>query len=109
MDQVDLPLITRKELGEDLAREMEKQLSAPAPDEAKKVVTFTAAAAGKRRTKTGLLNRPVVRQLALDLSQNMRRGKFTRVSEEFIDDLEAQVRSMITTRVHRAPSKGKTL
>lgn len=56
-----------------------------------------------------LINRQAVELLALDFSQKMRRGKFTRVSKEFLDDIEAQVRTMVNHRVHRAPGVGKTL
>lgn len=56
-----------------------------------------------------LLNKSAVREYALAQSRNLRDGRFTRVSSEFLDELEGHVRAAIAARVHRAPSVGKTL
>lgn len=39
----------------------------------------------------------------------MRNGKFTRISAEFIADIERLVDRTIHSKVHTHPSKGKTL
>jgi hypothetical protein len=56
----------------------------------------------KAATTGSLINREAVRQLALDMSQTLRRGKFTRVSDEFLNDIEAAVRTMVVSRVQRS-------
>lgn len=56
-----------------------------------------------------LINKKACKEYALAQSQKIRNGRFTRVSKEFLDDLEALLRSSIAARVHRAPTKGKTL
>lgn len=55
-----------------------------------------------------LLNRKQVRAYALDVAKS-RAHKFTRVSEEFLVDCEAQLKAMIRERVHRLPSVGRTI
>lgn len=56
-----------------------------------------------------LINRQAVRRHALELSRSQRLGKFTRVSREFLDSVEAAVRSHIAAQVRSHPSKGRTL
>ena len=58
---------------------------------------------------TTLINRAAVKKAALDASQSTRNGKFTRVSKEFLEGINAEVLAMIRGRVHRHPSIGKTL
>lgn len=56
-----------------------------------------------------LLNKTNIKKRALQYSQEMRNGKFTRVSAEFISDLERLLDRTIHSKVHMHPSKGKTL
>jgi len=56
-----------------------------------------------------LLNVAQVKKYALAYSKNHRSGLFTRVSAEFIDKVEAELKVLIQARIHRHPSKGKTL
>lgn len=62
-----------------------------------------------RARRTSLLNRAAVRAFTLEQSRHLRLGRFTRISEEWFEELEAHVRTAIAARVHRAPSLGKTL
>lgn len=56
-----------------------------------------------------LLNKTNIKKRALQYSHEMRNGKFTRVSAEFVADLERLVDRTIHSKVHMHPSKGKTL
>lgn len=56
-----------------------------------------------------LVNKARVRNRALQYSKEMRGGKFTRVSAEFIADIERLVDRTIHSKVHMHPSKGKTI
>lgn len=56
-----------------------------------------------------LLNLTNTKRRALYYSQTMRSGKFTRVSKEFLDELDRMVDRAIHSKVHMHPSKGKTL
>jgi len=56
-----------------------------------------------------LLNKTHVKRRALQYSEEMRNGKFTRVSAEFLADLERLVDRTIQSKVQTHPSKGKTL
>lgn len=57
-----------------------------------------------------LLNRTACRDLALRWGRDKRLGwQPTRVSKQFIDDLEARVRLMITKAVDRHRSVGVTI
>ena len=56
-----------------------------------------------------LLNLTNTKRKALHYSQTMRSGKFTRVSKEFLDELERMVGRAIQNKVHMHSSKGKTL
>lgn len=42
-----------------------------------------------------ILNRTAVREYALHVSEKIRNGKFTRVSEEFVDAVEAELNALI--------------
>ena len=127
-------LVTREELGPELAGVIDEKLAA-APREGTRPTAETIGGLAeiaakypdpavrrrpykavmreleelKAQVAGSLINRATVETLALDLSEKMRRGKFTRVSKEFLDEIEAQVRSMVVSRVHRAPGVGKTL
>lgn len=56
-----------------------------------------------------MINKAACRAYALEQSKLQRLGRFTRVSKEFLDELEASLRNIIASRVHSAPGKGKTL
>ena len=56
-----------------------------------------------------LLNKSKVREFALQLSTENRGGKFTRVSSDFIDRIEAKLRNIIRQEIHAHPSVGTTL
>lgn len=60
-------------------------------------------------SRTRLLNRRAVRELALKISREERAGKFKRVAASFYEELCGLLRVMITSRVRRHPSVGKTL
>lgn len=62
-----------------------------------------------RSNPTPFLNRAAVRRFALQLSKDTRAGKFTRVSEQFLIDVNAAIAATVRHRVHSAPSVGKTL
>lgn len=56
-----------------------------------------------------VINRAYVRSWALDYAKDKRLGRFTRVSEEFLNAVEASTKSFIRDRIDRHPSRGKTL
>jgi hypothetical protein len=56
-----------------------------------------------------LINKAALRRLALDLSKQHRRGKFTRVSKEFVDRIEARLILLVHDEVKRHPTLGVTL
>lgn len=56
-----------------------------------------------------LINKKHCKLLALYVSKEHRNNKFTRVSKEFLVQLEYNVADMITNAVKQHPSKGKTL
>lgn len=57
-----------------------------------------------------LLNRKAVRERALDFAANNGRGnRFERVSNTFINRIEAKLNNIILDEVKRHPSVGKTL
>lgn len=55
-----------------------------------------------------LINKAAVKKFALEIAK-LRYHKFTRVSQQFLDDMDALVRTAIRNRVAGAPSKGQTL
>jgi hypothetical protein len=55
-----------------------------------------------------MINRRKVKLFALEMAKS-RAHKFTRVSKEFIDRCEAQLKNYIRDQVHRHPSVGKTI
>jgi len=58
---------------------------------------------------TPLLNRSAVKKLSLHVSETERAGKFTRVSKEFMERINARLNNVIREEIHRHPSVGKTL
>lgn len=55
-----------------------------------------------------LINKKAVKTYALEISKE-RFHKFTRVSQGFLDDMDACLRATIRSRVGGLPSKGKTI
>ena len=55
-----------------------------------------------------LLNRKAVKEMALECAKHRAR-KFTRVGKDFLDSVEAVVRSTIRFKVENHPSVGVTL
>ena len=58
---------------------------------------------------TTLINKSKVKRYILDYAATNRSHKFTRVSQEAIDSVEAAARAAAKAIVTSAPSKGKTL
>ena len=58
---------------------------------------------------TPLINRSAVKAHALEYSISNRNGKFTRVSKDFLDRINAKLRVLIESEVQSHPSVGKTL
>jgi hypothetical protein len=56
-----------------------------------------------------LINRKKVKATALDMAPSIRCHKFTRVSDAWVDEIEAIVKREIANKIKRAPSKGCTL
>jgi len=56
-----------------------------------------------------LLNHAACREYALEQVKQLRHGRFTRISKEWLDELEGHLKASIAARVHRAASIGKTL
>lgn len=61
---------------------------------------------GKR---SRVINRAYVREWALDYAHTNRSHPFNRVSEEFLNAVEASTKAFIRNRIDRSPSKGVTL
>ena len=58
---------------------------------------------------TTLINKSKVKKYILEFAEANRAHKFTRVSQEAIDRVEAAARAAAKSIVTSAPSKGKTL
>jgi hypothetical protein len=58
---------------------------------------------------SSILNKTAIKTIALGLADKRFKGKFTRVSKEYLDDLEARVRNMIEKDIFCLPSVGKTV
>jgi hypothetical protein len=56
-----------------------------------------------------VINRAYVRRWALDYARTNRSHPFTRVSEDFLNHIEAQTKCAIRHRIDSAPSTGATL
>lgn len=61
------------------------------------------------RTNSSLLCRSKVKAYLLDHAKKSRHHKFTRVSADTLDKLEAVIRQACRTHVDKMPSKGTTL
>ena len=55
-----------------------------------------------------LINKAGVKKFALEVAKQ-RFHKFSRVSKDFLDDMDACLRATIRTRVNGLPSSGKTI
>jgi len=56
------------------------------------------------------INRSAVRHFLLEHAKATRpHNKFTRVSEETLREIHESIRQMLMARVHRTPSKGRTM
>ena len=51
----------------------------------------------------------MIRRLALDMAEGQRPGRFTRVSESFLERVDAAVVKAVAREVQAHPSVGKTL
>lgn len=58
---------------------------------------------------SSLLNRTNVRKFALDTAKRTRAHPFERVSADFLDRAEGQLRQWIAREIKDLPSKGKTI
>jgi len=58
---------------------------------------------------TVFINRAAVRDFLLEQAKATRAHKFDRVSADTLQELNEFVRSWCIVRVHRLPSKGKTI
>lgn len=56
-----------------------------------------------------LINVKHTKQCALDVSTEVRQGKFKRVSQDFLNRIDAKVRNLIVAEVKAHPSVGQTL
>lgn len=56
-----------------------------------------------------LINKKAVKAYALQVSQDTRGGKFTRVSADFLVRVETKLRTIIAQEIHSHPSVGVTL
>lgn len=61
----------------------------------------------KRQSR--VINRAYCREWALDYARTNRTHPFTRVSEGFLNAVEANTKAFIRDRINRAPSMGVTL
>jgi len=56
-----------------------------------------------------LLNKKAVKEYALQVAKDTGRSQFARVSVDFVDSVEADLRNSIRSKIHRHPSVGVTL
>jgi hypothetical protein len=56
-----------------------------------------------------LISRSKTKKYIKEVAKRTRGGRFTRVAESFIDELESDFRVRIHNKIHRHPSIGKTL
>jgi len=56
-----------------------------------------------------LINRAKVKRIALEIAAVERSHKFTRVSKDFLDNVEAELKNVIRSKIKALPSKGKTI
>lgn len=55
------------------------------------------------------INKSAVKELALRCSKELRCGKFTRVSGQFLEEINARLAEHVAHKVKSAPGIGKTL
>jgi hypothetical protein len=53
---------------------------------------------------TNILNRSAVKKYALEMSKQYRNGKFTRVSQEFLADIETEAEVAIRSLAYESPT-----
>jgi len=68
----------------------------------------TASPRTRRSSHDLLVNRSRLRRFVLDVA-SQRRHRFTRVSEQFIEQVDAHLRTWVREYVQSLPSKGKTI
>ena len=51
----------------------------------------------------------VCKRVAKDLADKHRAHKFTRVADSFVDECEAKLLNIMTEKIKRLPSMGKTI
>ena len=59
--------------------------------------------------RSHVINIDYVKRWALDYARTNRAHPFSRVSEQFLNAIEAATKAAIRDRIDRHPSKGKTL
>jgi hypothetical protein len=63
----------------------------------------------KRHRRSHVINRDYCRRWALDYAATRRHHNFKRVSEQWLDQLEARVKHWMADSIKRLPSRGKTI
>lgn len=58
---------------------------------------------------SSLINRSAVKQHTLEVAHERWGGRMTRVSDDFVRGLEAEVRNLIRKRISQHPTIGKTI
>jgi hypothetical protein len=72
--------------------------------------TPSSVALGKGERRSRVINRDYVKRWALDYARTNRgTHPFNRVSESFLNMIEAATKAAIRDRIDRHPSRGKTL
>ena len=56
-----------------------------------------------------LVNKKAVKLYALGMSQKYRNGKFTRVSQRFVDTCDDKMKGFVAEYVRNHPTVGKTI
>lgn len=57
-----------------------------------------------------VINKSAVKKLALEYALvRFPGGKFTRVSAEFLENVDLEIRNVVRRRIHELPSVGKTI
>jgi hypothetical protein len=68
----------------------------------------TESPRARRSSRDSIINRSRLRRFALDAA-SQRHHRFTRVSEEFVEQAEAHLRTWVREYVRQLPSLGKTI
>ena len=63
----------------------------------------------KRNRTSTLLNRAYCKEFALQCANRIYPGRFTRVGSCFLDEFTEEVEALLSSKVKRHPSRGKTL